>query len=253
MNRRIAFVLAATDSGPMIVNRLDFDPRHFAGVGLQLLERGSYEQSEIDLCGGFLAALRRTRGDGISALDGGANIGTHTVEWALGMRGWGTVIAVEPQEPIFYALCGNIALNNLSNVRAIKAVLRSYTGAVQIPELNHEREANFGGLSLDGESDPGQKPTCYVAARAMAIDDLGLKVDFIKLDIEGMEIEALAGARRTIARYKPVIVAEHIKCGTAAIRNELDEDYVFKLAGMNIICVPKDDAILKTVKFVEEE
>ena len=47
-------------------------------------------------------------GDGVVAVDGGANIGVHTIEWATAMTGWGSVIAIEPQERIYYALAGTL-------------------------------------------------------------------------------------------------------------------------------------------------
>ena len=40
------------------------------------------------------------------------------------------------------------------------------------------------------------------------IDDLKLKPDLVKLDIEGYEFNALLGARKTIRRFKPVIYIE---------------------------------------------
>ena len=248
MTRRIAFVLASTDIGPMIVNRLDFDTRTFGGVGLQILEQGSYELAEVDSIGQILGALRQTRGAGVVAIDGGANIGTHTVAWAHGMRGWGNVIAVEPQERTFYALCGNIALNNLSNARAFKAVLGREPGEMTIPELDHEKETNFGGLSMDKPSDPGNPPMRHVAIRVMQIDGLALtRLDLLKLDIEGMEPAALGGAKETIARCRPIVAAEHIQCGEAAIRLHLP-GYDFINAGMNMVCIPEGDPIRKMVR-----
>ena len=41
------------------------------------------------------------------------------------------------------------------------------------------------------------------------IDDLNLKPDVVKLDIEGYEFNALLGARKTIKRFKPVIYIEN--------------------------------------------
>jgi FkbM family methyltransferase len=248
MSRRIAFILASTDVGPMILNRLDFDTRTFGGVGLQILEQGNYEIGEIDGIGQILNALRQTRGPGVVAIDGGANIGTHTVAWAHGMRGWGNVIAVEPQERTFYALCGNIALNNLSNARAFKAVLGREAGEMTIPELDHEKETNFGGLSMDKPSDPGNAPMRQVKIRVMAIDGLELvRLDLLKLDVEGMEPAALGGAKETIGRCRPIIVAEHIQCGEAAIRLHLP-DYELMNFGMNVVCIPQGDPIRKMVR-----
>ena len=50
--RKIAFVLAASDHGTMIVNRFDYrmvDERSGIGVGFQILEGGSFDAQEVDL------------------------------------------------------------------------------------------------------------------------------------------------------------------------------------------------------------
>jgi FkbM family methyltransferase len=49
-----------------------------------------------------------------------------------------------------------------------------------------------------------EKNTVY----SIKIDDLNLKPDLIKLDIEGYEIKALLGARKTIKKFKPIIYIE---------------------------------------------
>jgi hypothetical protein len=50
------------------------------------------------------------------------------------------------------------------------------------------------------------------------------RLDLLKLDVEGMEAEALDGARETIERCKPILFVETIKSDkdaiTAALRNE---------------------------------
>ena len=78
--------------------------------------------------------LRRAHyGDGVVAVDCGANIGVHTVEWAKRMTGWGVVLAFEAQERIYYALAGNIAINNCFNARAIHAAVTSRPGTMKMP------------------------------------------------------------------------------------------------------------------------
>src|SRR5258708_9253389 len=113
--RKLAFVLAASEHGSMIVNRLDYhvvDQRAGIGVGFQILEHGMFDPEEIDLALTLLGLRRRYFGDGVVALDCGANIGVHTIEWARRMNGWGEAIAIDAQERLFYALAGNIAINN---------------------------------------------------------------------------------------------------------------------------------------------
>ncbi len=113
--RKLAFILAASDHGTMIVSRFDY---HMVsqttdfGVGLQILESGAFDSAEVYLAVSVLDFRRRYFNDGVFAIDCGAHIGVHPIEWAKHMTGWGSVLAIEAQERIYYALAGNIAINN---------------------------------------------------------------------------------------------------------------------------------------------
>src|SRR4029077_805034 len=113
--RPIAFVLTASECGPLIVNRFDGhitkDGVGF-GVGYDILETSTDASEGVALVASLLGVRRQHFGDGVFAIDCGANIGIHTIEWAKTMTGWGSVLAIEAQERIFYALAGNISINN---------------------------------------------------------------------------------------------------------------------------------------------
>jgi hypothetical protein len=113
-SRKIAFVLASSDHGTMIVNRFDY---HMVDAD----NTSAFDPVSVELTTSLLKLRRQHFGDGITAIDCGANIGVFTVEWARAMTGWGNVIAIEAQERVFYALAGNIAINNCFNARAIFA------------------------------------------------------------------------------------------------------------------------------------
>ncbi len=111
MERKLPFILAASDHGPMIVSWLDMVetmPGAPYGVGAQILHRGVYEPIEINAILELLAVRRQHFGDGLLAIDCGAHIGVHTIGWAKLMTGWGSVLAIEAQERLCYALAGNI-------------------------------------------------------------------------------------------------------------------------------------------------
>ena len=108
--RNLAFVLAPSDQGTLIVNR--FDRKINAegqgiGVGFMVLNQGSYDSQDISFARFLLGLRRRHFGDGVAVVDCGANIGIMTLEWAKAMTGWGSVLAIEAQERVFYALAGN--------------------------------------------------------------------------------------------------------------------------------------------------
>lgn len=133
----IAFCLVSSDHGPLLVNRMDYNHTHtgdFYGVGAQIMENGCYDPLDVANLKNLLRWRRQYFGDGVMALDGGANIGVHSVEWARFMRGWGSVLAVEAQERVFYALAGNITLQNCHNARALWAALADVPGELSFPE-----------------------------------------------------------------------------------------------------------------------
>lgn len=251
--RPIAFILASTDHGAMIVNRFDYRmvaPDQGFGVGFQLLNRSSYEMDEVTAARLLLDSRRQHFGDGVIALDLGANIGVFTVEWAKHMTGWGHVVAVEAQERVFYALAGNIAVNNCFNAQAILAAVTAEAGQMRIPAPNHLVPSSFGSLELrqgPRTEDIGQ-PVDYtsermVVVRAVSVDSFGLqRLDLMKIDVEGMEMEALRGASQAIARFHPVILVENLKTDQAALRAFLDGfGYKTFNAGMNLLAIHPGD------------
>ena len=237
-NRVLPFVLAASDHGPMIVNRLDYHILSNGatyGVGHQILTNGAYDPSEILDVLEILKARRESVGPGLMALDCGANIGVHTVEMAKYMTGWGRVFAVEAQERLYYALCGNIALSNLFNASAILAAIGSTEGEISVPQPNYLKPASFGSVELRHSSTTeyvGQSvsyaPKDLKAVPMVTIDYIcrdSSRVDFIKLDVEGMEIEALNGAANVISQFRPALLVEWIKSDRTALEDLLRSRY----------------------------
>src|SRR6201994_1877157 len=257
MGRNLAFILASSNHGTMIVNRNDYrmiDDRQGYGVGFQILQTGSFDPTEVKLVLDLLALRRKHHGNGVVEIDCGANIGVHTIEWAKAMTGWGSVLSIEAQERIFYALAGNIAINNCFNAVAINAAVSSESGVMQIPSPNYLVPSSFGSLELrkrNGNEFIGQHVDYenMVNVRKLAIDEYNLpRVDLIKIDVEGMEMEALAGAARTIERSHPVMLIEKIKADAAVLRMWLESrGYVIMEAGINLLVVHSTDKVLEDV------
>jgi FkbM family methyltransferase len=259
-NRKLSFVLAASDHGAMIVSRLDYcmtSSDGGFGVGYQILERGAFDAAEISLAVQILNLRRQYFGDGVLAIDCGANIGVHTIEWSRRMTGWGTVLAIEAQERIHYALAGNIALNNCFNATALNAAVTDKLGILMIPQPNYLTSASFGSLELR------QSPTNEFIGQAInyakenlrpvqaiTIDSLKLtRIDFIKIDIEGMEMEALTGAAQSIAYNKPTLLIEAIKSDATTLREWLiSREYKVFSVGINVLAVHASDSILSHIR-----
>jgi FkbM family methyltransferase len=258
--RKIAFLTAATDHGTMIVNRFDqhFDERFgWIGMGFQLFDKSCYDAGEVGLLLNLLDLRREHHGDGVVAVDCGANIGVHTIEWARHMTGWGVVIAIEAQERIYYALAGNIAINNCFNARAIHAAVGSQAGTMKIPTPNYLAPASFGSLELR------RRPTTQfigqlidysedkmVDVRAVCLDSFNFpRLDLIKIDVEGMELEALAGGAKCIGTHHPIMLIESLKTDPDQLRTCLQTlGYTLIDFGMNLIAVHKGDKCLPHLK-----
>lgn len=253
--RPLPFVLAAAHHGSMIVNRLDYrmvDAERGYGVGYQILNQACFDPEEIGFVLALLALRRKHMGDGVFALDCGANIGAHTLEWSRHMQGWGSVVAFEPQERIFYALAGNIAINNCLNARAQWAALGSECKLIRIPAPDYLKPASFGSLELKQSArteyigqDISYDESNMVSVQQVSIDSLDFpRIDLMKIDVEGMELDVLAGARNSIERHKPVMTIEIIKTDRVQVQTYLtDRGYLLYDMGINLLAVHREDRV----------
>jgi FkbM family methyltransferase len=262
--RPVAFVIANTNHGTMLVNRHDYthvqnnEDLLGYGVGFQLLNTSAFDPEEVNMVVQLLQTRKADFGDGVVAIDCGANIGVHTIEWAKIMFGWGEVVAFEAQERIFYALAGNITLNNCFNAKALFAAVGAKSGHIMVPLPDYFTPSSFGSLEIRekintefiGQNISYAQEGC-VKTQLLSIDELNFqRIDFIKIDIEGMEMEALIGAEKSIEKFKPQLLIEKIKSDENEIRNFLNKfEYKFFNAGMNLLAVHKNDPASSKITF----
>lgn len=251
------FVILSTSQGTLITNKNDYrmiDATRGYGVGWQLFNQGCFDPDEVGAAIKLLNIRHQHFGDGVVGLDCGANLGVHTVEWAKALHGRGHVIAIEAQERIYYALAGNIAINNCFNARAIHGAIGAEEGVLDIPVPDYLQPASFGSLELRQTAKSefiGQTihPERNQRVRMLTIDSLQLpRLDFIKIDVEGMELEALAGGRATIEKHKPAMLIESIKTDKPALLKFLEE-YGYKTfpMGINVLAVHTTDPTLAQI------
>jgi FkbM family methyltransferase len=239
----------STNQGTFIVNQKDVmrvEGKGSFGVGHQLLNYGAFDTQEVQNALKLLEVRRHFYGPKLMAIDCGANVGVHAISWARALWPHGDVIAIEAQERIFYALCGAILLNNCHNARALWAAVGRKKGQVTFHEPNYFKQSSFGSFSLvEGKSsDMGQDPSegKLQTVTLLSIDSLNLdRLDFIKIDIEGMEEEAIQGAKKSIKKFKPILLVEHIKSDKNVLFRLLqDLGYDVHPLGINLLCVHKD-------------
>ncbi|MGZ5801953.1 MAG: FkbM family methyltransferase, partial [Burkholderiaceae bacterium] len=176
--------------GKLIFNQYDL----YVGRSLALYK----EFSE-----GEVALFRQIVTPGMVVLDIGANIGAHTLYFAQAVGESGQVHAFEPQRIVFQTLAGNMALNSITNVFCHQQALSDTQDILLVPCLDYAVSNNFGGLEL-GAAAEGEP------VLAVTLDELQFpRADFIKLDVEGMELQALRGANNLIQRCRPYLYVEN--------------------------------------------
>jgi len=141
-----------------------------------------------------------------AAIDAGANFGCWTVRLADHAD---RVVAIEPQRAVAKMLRQTVAANRLANVRVEWAATGARDGTTTIPDVDPDLTTNFGGISV-GVPHPEHPDAPMANVPVRAIDWLGIegRVTFIKADVEGSEAATLRGARRTIARWRPILFVE---------------------------------------------
>lgn len=256
-DRPAIFTLVSTDHGMMIASRLDFtqyqDGGFIPGTGLELLMKSHTSEDHLGLLCQLVNMRRESFGDGVICIDGGANFGVYTLELARMMLGWGRVLAFEPQRLPFYALAGNIVLNNLFNARAMWAALGKGNGVAKVPMVDPYKPLNYGGVPLDPYQplDGTQIEGVREEVQVCTVDSFGLeRLDLLKLDVEGMELEVLEGAQETIKRCKPVISAEHFICKKDKLDVVLHRlGYETHITAMDIIALHESDPLIKRIEW----
>ena len=79
---------------------------------------GEFSESEVSMMRNFVRP-------GDTAIDVGANIGDLTLPLSRMVGDGGRIVAVEPNPEFFNVLCGNLALNQISNTMPVNKFIRS--------------------------------------------------------------------------------------------------------------------------------
>jgi FkbM family methyltransferase len=152
------------------------------------------------------------------SLDIGANIGNHTLLIAqLSQK----LISFEPVDFIFKALDQNIKSNKLSNTIAFNVGLSNKEMAT---DIFIPKNGNLGSSSITERKGDGEALSIVLKKGDDFLREYGFgsSVDFIKIDVEGHEAEALQGLQKTIISNQPLVLMEWKTDRTLKLFNEKD-------------------------------
>jgi len=162
---------------------------------------GIYEPTLIKIIDKFVKP-------GDICFDIGSNVGAITFALARRTTSEGRVFAFEPGPPTYDRLVQNLLLNPQYKDTIIPENLGVADRQCQLlwhEDMSPEGRGNGGLLHNKGTSVDVISLDIYCKAR-----DLN-RVDFIKIDVEGMELEVLTGAREIIRLFRPILFFETLE------------------------------------------
>jgi FkbM family methyltransferase len=147
---------------------------------------GQYSESEVNVLRAFLKP-------GDTVLDIGANIGDLTLPMSRFVGDTGKVYAVESHSDTYHVLCANLALNGIQNVKALNCFI-----------------ADSAEVDTAGPWGKYGYVSAVWGTSVVSIDSLGIEnCAFLKIDVDGKELEVLRSARGLIGKCRPVIYFEN--------------------------------------------
>jgi FkbM family methyltransferase len=140
--------------------------------------------------------------------DIGANIGQTSLNMLKTQKLKGltaTVYAFEPYPKTFHKLETNIALNKRDNILAFNIGLGTQKGILHMAQ---HIPSNSGGFRMTEDS------TNAISVPVISLDEFVSEnqithIDYIKIDVEGFEIQVIQGAKKTLEKFKPILVFEY--------------------------------------------
>ena len=141
---------------------------------------------------------------GMVALDIGADIGYYTLLFAKIVGPKGKIYSFEPIPEAKWYLDKNIKNNNLNNVKTFSFALFDKQGNVCLEDPFIKSKINLSKKTLR-DNDIMVEMKIFDSWR---LNDITEKVDLVKIDVEGSEINTLRGMKATLQNEHPAILVE---------------------------------------------
>ncbi len=184
-----------------------------------------------------------------SVMDIGANYGQMTVVFSKEIQklGNGKVFSFEAEPFVGEILKNNVLVNECTNVEMVlKAVHHTSGIELVFPEPDLKRFESYGSYGINPNANEGRK------VKTIAIDDMNIEeqISFIKVDIQGSDLFALQGAKKTILKNRPAIIFEYEEqfqeefktCFQDYVEfiDSINYKFVKTYMSINFLAIPKD-------------
>lgn len=185
------------------------------------LQRSVYEFGVNGICyePDYSSILLKVLQPGDTFIDVGANFGYFSLMASSLVTNTGKVFSFEPEKENFRFLSRNIALNDMTNIRAFNVATGNCNEEVElfIDPLN-DGAHSLSGISPEsrqviGSGDVSTSRTQMVTLDSVLENEVISKIKIIKIDTEGWEFNTILGAVSIIKRYAPPIVLAEVNRG----------------------------------------
>lgn len=212
------------------------------GVRVSLFPKGQiaealylyrYENEELGL---FVRCLK----PGMNVLDIGANIGIYSLVADKLVGGTGRVWAFEPSTEAYNMLLANLSLNKVASVVAEKIALSDTVGSTAILKRDPGYKDGERYLSMRKEAAPRENTASGDSGDSETVEvttldgymhaggDRWPRIDFIKMDVEGLEYSVLRGAKTVLAKNDGIVLFfECTRQGCALAGHTIEDVFEF--------------------------
>ncbi|ABK77631.1 SAM dependent methyltransferase [Cenarchaeum symbiosum A] len=185
---------------------------------------------------------------GMTCIDAGANIGYYALMESRAVGSSGRVVALEPSPVNYERLGESIRLSGAENIDTYNMAAGNADGKVDFLLSDH---CNISHVVPPGEEPRMRGTITKVPVRRLDgfLSEVGLRsIDFVRMDVEGYEVQVLEGMQETLALYHPIVQMEihHFIIGDGGTERILE---LFQKAGYEVAYyVPRalDTAIIGT-------
>lgn len=231
----------SSDSKSTFLIKIDVNDLRSAGIAT--LSHGAYEPGVESV---FTHIVKKSK----SFVDIGANVGFYTC-FASSLNPELRTVAFEPNPEVRERLFGNILRNKI--IDRVSIVPFGIGSSSEIVNFYVPPLSGTGAGSLK-ELHPEEGTSSKLAIQIHPLDKILENIqalDFIKMDIEGAEYQAILSGSRLIEKFQPVIIVELLRKWMKPF-NSHPQDVVNFLSSFNYRCFAVSDYGLTEITEIDE-
>lgn len=163
---------------------------------------------------------------GETFVDVGSNVGYYTLKFAKTLGSKGKVISIEPDPDSYEILTKNCKLNNLETIELHNVAIGDHIGSVNL----FRTDTHSGQSSLNSNQETSKN---FVSVNLTTLDELLEKlstIDWMKIDVEGSELNVLQGSQKTLLKTKKILIEIHEP--QLRKQNQKPEQIIFNLENL---------------------